>query len=904
MQPLRSEAIATFLKAKTHEDLSSLYNINMEVQVNVAKDNGEMFQAGEFRGREWTAWTDGMETWKSFRIPYNANSEPSYTDKPMSFSLENHCEGIGMTGWDWQNRLSRWIAYDFDAITGHSDRHSRKLTDDQLKQVREAVEKIPFATLRLSTSGKGLHLYVFLEPVPTSNHNEHAALARAILSMMSGLAAFDFTSSLDICGSNMWVWHRKMTGTNGLTVLKQGEILQDVPANWREHINVVARKSKRVVPQFVAENPSTAAENDFMELCGQRNKVPLDNEHQRLIAYLQTNNCMWWWDNDNWLLGTHTIHLKEAHRELCLKGKYDTVSTGVERGHDYNCYAFPLRDGAWTIRRYSQGTKEHESWSQDGKNYTRCFFNREPDITTVARVHQGVEHEKGGWIFRDAESAMKALLEVGVDINPLPPWIMNRKTHVKSLRTEGKIIISMDAEPGKDDAAKLAGWYLDKKQWKRVFRANLTNPNDIDSKEDYDDLIRHIVSEQGEDAGWVINRGGAWCEEPLTHVRVFLNHLGSDGKEIGQILGRAVEGAWKIVNKPFQPEYPGDREWNRNAAQFTVPPSTNIDSLSYPTYQKILNHTGQSLDSAIQKNTWCKTNGISSGADYLKLWLTCVVKRPDQPTPYLAFYGDQDCGKSTFHEMLNFIITCGLVGGDMALTNSQGFNGELENALFCYVEETDLGNTKINKIAYNRIKDWVTSPYLTIHPKHGTPYRIKNTTHWIHCANDPDAFPLFPGDTRITLCYVPPLPKDQLIGKRDLETLLRKEAPDFLAALLATEIPQISDRLMLPIIEIQQKKDAAKKNQTALETFIEEECHFVPGAYVTVVEFFEKFQLSLDESERAFWSKNRIGRDLPSKFPKGRLTGNPAQCYGNMSFNPDTAPTHEFRSDGIFLRPK
>jgi hypothetical protein len=113
-QPTRTQAIKTHLEAKTWPDLAGVYNHDMEVQVNVAQDGGERVE-GEFRGKQWLAWTDNLTTWKSFRIPYKANTEPEYEDKPMSFDLSKHVEGIGMTGWDWKNRVSRWFAYDFDA---------------------------------------------------------------------------------------------------------------------------------------------------------------------------------------------------------------------------------------------------------------------------------------------------------------------------------------------------------------------------------------------------------------------------------------------------------------------------------------------------------------------------------------------------------------------------------------------------------------------------------------------------------------------------------------------------------------------------------------------------------------------------------------------------------------------
>ena len=49
----RSEAIKSILKNSTVPDLASLYNLNMEVQVNVAQDGGERV-AGEYRGKTWT----------------------------------------------------------------------------------------------------------------------------------------------------------------------------------------------------------------------------------------------------------------------------------------------------------------------------------------------------------------------------------------------------------------------------------------------------------------------------------------------------------------------------------------------------------------------------------------------------------------------------------------------------------------------------------------------------------------------------------------------------------------------------------------------------------------------------------------------------------------------------------
>src|SRR5437868_6469501 len=100
----KTEAIKNFLNMKTQADLAGLYNPAMEVQVSVAQDGGEKVPQ-EFRGHAYSVYTDGRTKWKSFRLPLNANSEPEDNDGPMTYDLAAHAEGIGLTGWDWRNRV-------------------------------------------------------------------------------------------------------------------------------------------------------------------------------------------------------------------------------------------------------------------------------------------------------------------------------------------------------------------------------------------------------------------------------------------------------------------------------------------------------------------------------------------------------------------------------------------------------------------------------------------------------------------------------------------------------------------------------------------------------------------------------------------------------------------------------
>lgn len=893
MKPSRTEAIKRFLTAKTHKDLASMYHHDMEVQVNVAQDGGERVTK-DFKGRQYQAYTDGLQTWKALRIPYKANSDPEYKDVPMSFDLDAHVEGIGMTGWNWVKRSSQWVAYDFDAIIGHSEKHTAKLTYEELDAVRQAAFEIPWVTIRKSTSGKGLHLYVMLDGPSTSNHNEHAALARAILGKMSALTGFDFRSRVDICGGNMWVWHRKMLGTDGLEIVKDGDILYDIPPNWKDHIVVVSKKRRKNLPKEISQPDA------FEELTGQRPHIKLDEQHQKLIDYLEANNCYWWWDQDHHMLVTHTYHLKQAHEELSLKGYYETDSKGSNT-NEQNCFAFPIRGGAWTIRRYTPGVQEHSSWTQDGAGWTRCYLNRAPDLTTACRAFGGVEDTDGSFEFRDCESAIGAAQLLGVHVD-VGITLRGRKAVLKQHK-DGRLIVRVKHEK-EDDGGKMVGWQVKKTQWQRIFATKLISPEEPDVV-NHDDLIRKLVV-QGitrEDAGWMIRSDGAWAREPATNIRMALNSLGYTDTEGKVIMGSCVLKAWKIVNKPFQPEYPGDRQWNRNAAQLRYVPTQDADNLTYPTWLKILEHCGAGLDDAIKLDPWAKANGILNGADYLKIWVASLFQHPYEPLPYLFFYGPEDSGKSSFHRSLRLLLTQGYVRADAALTNTSNFNGELDGAIICVVEETDL---RKDKTANRRIKDWVEAPDVQITYKGKTPFMSTNTMHWVQCDNEFQACPVFSGDTRITMCFVDKLSPLDMIPRKRLYPLLQKEAPDFLAEILSLDIPESNSRLHVPIINTEAKKAVQKLNQSPLDGFIEEMCIPTPGQMIKVSEFYNKFYNWLDPNEQGKWSKIKMNRSLPPQFPKGRRRKDGQHYIGNIWWagEPPIDPTtNRLVLNGKYLEP-
>lgn len=869
----RTCAIKNFLQASTLQDLANLYNFNMEVQVNVAQDGGRRID-GDYKGRHWTGWTDGATNWKSFRIPRHAKTEPEYTDSEIRFDLAEHAEGIGLTGWDWVNKVSKWVAFDFDSLLGHSDNFNKKLTQVELEELIQAASAIDWVTIRKSTSGKGLHLYVFLNDFPTENHTEHAAVARAIIGKLAAITGYDFESKVDMCGGVMWIWHRKMRDTDGLHVIKHGRNLpsDEVPINWKDHIHVVTGSRRKNLPQDIE---STGATTLFEELAGQRPRIELESEHKKLIDFLRETNAMWWWDQDNHMLVTHTIHLQEAFDTLSMRGYFKTISHGREKGNDHNCFCFPMRKGGWVIRRFTPGVQESDSWDQDGQGWTRCYLNREPDITTAAKAYGGLEDPSGGFVFREAEIALKSASLMGVHASVGTP-LSNRQTKLKQHK-DGRLVIEVEHRP-EDRGDEMSGWLAKKGVWTRIFNIQSATPNEPEIG-NYDDLIRHLVTSSGDDFGWMIKSDNVWRAEPLAHVRIAMQSLGLHPKEINNILGSSILKCWKMVNKPFQPEYPGDREWNRTAAQLRYTPTQNLDDLRYPTWLKVLQHCGEGLTDTLARNPWAKTHGVVTGADYLKIWIASLFQNPTEPLPYLFMYGPQNSGKSIFHEAISLLLTSGYRRADVALTTP--FNGELDGAVLCVIEEINLSK---DKAAYNKIKDWVTSRQLNIHRKNNTPYHITNTTHWVQCANEHTFLPLATGDTRIVTCYVDSLDPIDMIPKRQIIQLLEKEAPDFIAEVLSLDIPPSNDRLNVPILETEDKTAITSVNRSALQVFIDEKTETAPGYMIKFSDFCDRFYTFLDSSDIAYWSKIRVGKELPIKCPKGRKHEDGQFHIGNIAW--------------------
>jgi len=867
----------------------------LETQVNVSAGKGWAVD-----GKRST-YTDGIDEWFNIRIPKNANSDPTFKDFELSFPLDLHADAIGCTGWDWSSRVSRWVGFDFDSITGHAA--GVGISDAELDKVRQAACALPWVEVRRSTGGNGLHLYVLFQDkgIPTENHTVHAALGRAVLGLMASETGFDFARHIDACGGNMWIWARKMTAENeGLALVKKASqelTAAELPANWRDHIEVVKGQRTKIKIEGVPDEHL----DPFEILASSRRMIPLDSKHKQIIDELRHGGGSVVWVPDYHLLQAHTAMLAkliddEAKRKaLGIVGFFKTNSQGKDLGQS-NCFLFPIDNGGWKVYRFSPGISEAETWEQDGQGWTTCYFNHTPNLKVAARAMGGIEDaEKGGFTFDDAGRAMEAAKALGRDL-PIPDGMLGREVRLKAHK-DGRLVVQVVSKEG-DEGMKKLGWQAKKGYWLQVFETRAEHKSSELLASEHDNVIRALVSMSGERAGWMVRqKNNEWNRAPKDDAKSLLLACGFPKPETDVMLGRAVQEAWKLVNMPFQPEYPGDRQWNYGAAEFKYQPAALGDDEvpHHPHWDMILKHCGQDLDDALKSLEWARAANIKTGADYLLMWATCMLREPYEKLPYLFFYGEQNSGKSIFHEALALLMTKGVAAADRALTNSNDFNGELANAVLAYIEEKDVA---ASKGAYNKLKDWVTSPVLWIRRMRTDAYSQINTLHIVQCANERDALAIKSGDTRITVAFVPSLDPGQEIPKSVLIERLKEEAPHLMRTIMDLQLPPLLGRLRLPVVNNDNKARAEEASRSPLETFIAEVCYEVPGEMIQFTEFYDRFKQWLEDEEvekRSEWSsKAKVIKALPHSFPYGIRHSN-QRFVGNLSWE-NMKPAPESKS--------
>ncbi len=920
------EAIGTFLQnlvkqgQHNNPELISWWSPDLETQILVSPEGG--YPVEEKRN----AWTDGKgDTWHHIRWPHNANSEPYWRDRELPFLLEDHCIFIGTTGWNWVKRESWFVAFDFDDVSSHAP--GVGIDDYQLEEVRKKAIALPYVDTLKSTGGKGLHLYIRFNPNDApkiQNHNEHAAIARALLGKMSTDIGFDFGSHLDVCGGVIWIWGKKSTqcakcggegdtcndhtyeNNNGHLLIKKAEHLltaKDLPPNWRDHLEVItnAGKTKIRVTGYSEDGKKVDEQDALNELSSGRVKYPLNEVHKAILNDLEQTGASVVWVPDHHLVQTHTQALKFVFDKWAksghpMKGFFETSSLGTDTGKP-NCFAIPGPKGSWLVYRFGRGSVEHKLWSQDDVGWTWCRYNWQPNLRQAALALGGIEDERGNFVFTSTEEAKKAVETIGSKLLlPVGNKYEGRKTILRRHK-DGRLVVELAKYDGDEG---FAGDWLEKKdRWVRIYDINTNATEEERDYSEFDSLTRSIRTPSNADAGWMIRTSGAWVRSPAANVvRVLRAVAPSDDDAV--IMGTAILNQWTLVNMPFHEEHPGGRQWNYGAAQFKYKP-VDTDEPVHPHWDRILSHIGTDLDQTVQETEWCKKWNINSGKDYLTAWIACMFREPFEPLPYLFIYGEQGCGKSIFHEVISLLVTGGIVKADTALTNQSDFNGELANGVLAVIDEKNIAQA--GPSVYNKIKDWVTSLTINIHRKGMEPYPQRNSLHFVQLANERSACPVIPGDTRIV-----PISMSALIEEIPKPLLLEKcheEGPHFMKTLLSLSLPKSMTRLRLPVLETNTKQSLMDMNRSSLESFITDQCYTKVGRYVSLKEFYERFQVTLSTYDMAVWTKGKIKQSLADCFPIGNYTGNKV-CVGNISFEdvevPSNGPTFVLQGGKLILR--
>jgi len=561
--------------------------------------------------------------------------------------------------------------------------------------------------------------------------------------------------------------------------------------NWRDHIEVITKRRAKIRLNSVSKEHL----DPFEALTSARRIIPLDAKHKATIQSLQESGFSTLWVADHHLLQTHTCALAsliddpKTRNELGIIGYFKTTSQGKDKGTP-NCFLFPLNHGGWRVYRFSPGIAEAETWTQDGNGWTVCYFNRLPDFDTACKAHGGLKDpdSRAEYVFATAQKAVAAAGALGQKIevgDSLKTHLESREASLK-VSKDGKLAVYIKRDK-KEDPERIDGWLQKKDRWAREYEKHIdTDPGDELGFNDFDNALRSLVTAGNDFAGWVARLdGGAssgagsgagseagseagsgassrasseagsgtnneWVHQPGGNVKMLLQHIGMGKPEAEAIMGGAIKRSWKMVNLPFQDEYPGGRQWNLDAAQFRYQPVRLENELAddeaphHPHWDLIFQHIGSDLNAAIKESTQMQRLNIRNGAQYLVNWIACLLRDPFEPLPYLFLYGSENCGKSIFHEAVALLVTKGVIKADRCLTSVNDFNGELANAILCVVEEK---NVAASATAHARIKEWVTCLSLSIRKMRTDSYEQPNTTHWVQCANRQDHCPVFPGDS-------------------------------------------------------------------------------------------------------------------------------------------------------------
>jgi len=302
-------------------------------------------------------WDDSIpEDKRKMRIPHDGDGkkgEPDFSDTSYFPSLDKLI-AVGVNGWDWPDRQSRFVTFDLDSLLNHVE----GLTPERIAEIIVKLKAVPWVQIVRSKSGHGFHIRVFFHPFPIAHtHTEHARNAERALAYLSQITGIDLKAAIDACGAIAWIYHVD-TAENGFELIKDVTECLDL---YSTPELTTAEPSKELLESGEVPPPQPAR------------KIKPGPKHKELIAYAIAKGGRF--DEEANRLHTHTNILAQAVEDLELHPGFQTNSEGNHLDHE-NCFAYPGAKGSWRVVRHTKGVKEHESWETTSDGWTATWLNK------------------------------------------------------------------------------------------------------------------------------------------------------------------------------------------------------------------------------------------------------------------------------------------------------------------------------------------------------------------------------------------------------------------------------------------------------------------------------------------------------------------------------------------------
>ena len=705
---------------------------------------------------------------------------------------------FGSSGWDVVERRSRWIGIDIDGPG-----KPKALTLEQLDKLVEACKAIPFIRVQRSKSGNGLHIFARFDiPPRSSTRREHKRLAKRLALLIEQRTGIPLVRDMDAYGTIMWLWSAKV-GEGGFRV----ESAESEPL------------CEDMLP-VLTETPAPAVNNVL--------SVDLDEEHRKIVERWRLSDFAVEEAEDGKGVRIIRLHTKAAEGEP----GYTTNAPG-DHPRECNAYAYPQPGGGFLIARYG-GAEECAPWFKSSAGNWVCLYAVPQPIEAAAR--QRLLYYNGQYL--GTLSDIAAVLEQAGHTVPIDGIADKRGT----MSREGdRYIVAVEARS--KDVPIPAGWQ--KSKYKLLYAVEVEGGERPSLEGKVYCGVRDGVANE-----WFTNLDDQLIKRSREDCRAALRSL-ADKETVEAAISAAAAKPWPVVRVPFQPAILADK-LNPGAPQIAVKPAAG----DYPTWWELCDHAGSSLYEYLEGIEWWRQKRWG-GAQYIMAWIANALRHPTCRLPMLAMVGPQQSGKSTLAESLDILVPKGVYNIGKNIRTKDKFDAGLEGSPFVFADEVDMSDNGL----FQQLKEWITSPVVTIRPMYAQAREVTNYTHWLSATNDVAFLPQGDDQTRIVILSVP-RPR-QPIEKGELTTRLRREAPAFQHALLTMELPPGDGRLALPAVWTDAKdvaRDAADDPvNITLGKFLDEHCE--DGIVTRLSEFASAFNAYCN----ANWSQADLRRALTNR---------------------------------------